>query len=290
MRGALLAAALIAAPLTAQAQTPAEVPGPMFKAPKIVLVGDSTTAVSSGWGGSFCAKHVSSTVACVNLGRGGRSSRTYREEGSWALALKEMTSGGFAKTYVLIQLGHNDQPGRPERSTDLATEFPVNIKRFVDEARAAGATPVLVTPLIRRQFKDGQVHDDLVPWADAIRKVAAETGAPLVDLHKLSKDAVQAMGPVEALKLGEAPPPAEVATAAKSGTTTGAAFYEPAIPGAVVPPRPPAAPPSPPSAMGSFKPVFDYTHVGAEGADVFSAMVAKALAAAVPELGRQLLP
>lgn len=284
MRAALLAAALVAAPLTAHAQEP------MFKAPKVVLVGDSTTAVGSGWGGSFCAKHVSSNVACVNLGRGGRSSRTYREEGSWALALKEMTSGGFAQTYVLIQLGHNDQPGRPERSTDLATEFPVNIKRFVEEARAAGATPVLVTPLIRRQFKDGQVFDDLAPWADAVRKVATETHTPLVDLHKLSKDAVQAMGPVAALKLAEIPPPAEVAQAAKSGTTTGAMFYEPALPGAVVPPRPPAAPPSPPSAMGSFKPVFDYTHVGPEGADVFSAMVARALAEAVPELGRQLLP
>lgn len=284
MRGALLAAALVAAPLTAHAQEP------MFKAPKVVLVGDSTTAVGSGWGGSFCAKHVSSNLACVNLGRGGRSSRTYREEGSWALALKEMTSGGFAQTYVLIQLGHNDQPGRPERSTDLATEFPANIKRFVEEARAAGATPVLVTPLIRRQFKDGQVFDDLAPWADAVRKVAAETHTPLVDLHRLSKDAVQAMGPVAALKLAEIPPPAEVAQAAKSGTTTGAMFYEPAIPGAVVPPRPPAAPPSAPSAMGTFKPVFDYTHVGPEGADVFSAMVAKALAEAVPELGRQLLP
>jgi hypothetical protein len=42
--------------------------------------------------------------------------------------------------------------------------------------------------------------------------------------------------------------------------------------------------------MGSFKPVFDYTHVGAEGADYFSAMIAKALAKAVPELGRNLLP
>lgn len=268
----------------------AQPPEPMFKAPKIVLVGDSTTAVNSGWGGSFCARHVSSNVACVNLGRGGRSTRTYREEGSWALALKEMTSGGFAQTYVLIQLAHNDQPGRPERSTDLATEFPANIKRFVDEARAAGATPVLVTPLIRRQFKDGQVHDDLAPWADAIRKVATETRTPLVDLHKLSKDAVQALGPVESLKFGEAPPPPEVAQAAKSGTTTGAAFYEPAIPGAVVPPRPPAAPPSPPGPMGSFKPVFDYTHLGPEGADYFSAIVANALAAAVPELGRQLLP
>lgn len=286
MRAVLLAMALAAAALT----SPAQAAEPLFKAQKIVLVGDSTTAVNSGWGGSFCAKHVSSNVACVNLGRGGRSSRTYREEGSWALALKEMGSGGFEKTYVLIQLGHNDQPGRPERSTDLATEFPVNIRRFVAEARAAGATPVLVTPLIRRQFKDGQVHDDLAPWAETIRKVAAETATPLVDLHRLSKDAVQALGPVESLKFAEIPPPDRVVVAAKSGTTTGAMFYEPAIPGAVVPPRPPAAPPAPPTAMGAFKPVFDYSHLGPEGADYFSAMVAKALAAAAPELGRNLLP
>jgi len=284
LKALLTAAALLALPVLAHAQEP------VFKAPKIVLVGDSTTAVNSGWGGSFCAKHVTQNVACVNLGRGGRSTRTYREEGSWALALKEMASGGFAKTYVLIQLGHNDQPGRPERSTDLATQFPVNIQRFVDETRAAGAIPVLVTPLIRRQFKDGQVHDDLAPWADAIRKVAAETRTPLVDLHALSKAAVQAMGPVEAMTLGELPPPPAVAAAAKSGTTTGAMFYEPAIPGAVVPPRPPATPAEPPTPMASFKPVFDYTHLGPEGADLFSAMIAKALAEAVPELGRQLLP
>jgi len=280
----LATAALLVAPLAAHAREP------LFKAPKIVLVGDSTTAVNSGWGGSFCARHVTSNVACVNLGRGGRSTRTYREEGSWALALKEIGSGGFEKTYVLIQLGHNDQPGRPERSTDLATEFPYNIRRFVDEARAAGATPVLVTPLIRRQFKDGKVFDDLAPWADAIRKVAAETKTPLVDLHQLSKDAVQAMGPVEAMKFGEMAPPPEVAAAAKSGTTTGAMFYEPALPGAVVPPRPAATPPAPAMPMASFKPVFDYTHLGPEGADYFSAVVAKALAEAVPELGRQLLP
>lgn len=288
MRALLLAAALLATPLAAHGRTPE----PLFKASKIVLVGDSTTAVGSGWGGSFCARHVTSNIACVNLGRGGRSSRTYREEGSWTLALKEIASGGFAQTYVLIQLGHNDQPGRPERSTDLATEFPTNMTRFVEEARAAGAKPVLITPLIRRQFKDGKLIDDLAPWAEAVGKVAADTRTPLIDLHALSRDAIQAMGPVEAMKLAETPPPPEVAAAARSGTTTGAMFYEPAIPGAVAPPRPPAAPPPPPppGPMASFKPVFDYTHLGPEGADYVSAIVAKALAEAVPELGRNLLP
>ncbi|HWU15442.1 MAG TPA: GDSL-type esterase/lipase family protein, partial [Caulobacter sp.] len=167
----LLATALLA-------QAPAD-PAP-FKATKVVLVGDSTTAVNSGWGGAFCATRVTSNVACVNLGRGGRSTRTYRAEGSWTLALGEIKGGPFAETYVLIQFGHNDAYGRAERLTDLKTSFPENLKLYVAEARAAGARPVLVTPLSRRQFKDGGLVDDLAPWADAVRAVAAETGTPLV--------------------------------------------------------------------------------------------------------------
>ncbi|NWN22949.1 lysophospholipase, partial [Escherichia coli] len=105
------------------------------KASKIILVGDSTTQVLSGWGGSFCAYHVTSFAACVNLARGGRSTYSYRAEGSWDLALAEMNARGFAKTWVLIQFGHNDQPGKPGRSTDLATEFPANLRLYVQEAR-----------------------------------------------------------------------------------------------------------------------------------------------------------
>jgi len=298
----LLATTLLLTPLAAQAQT-APVAAPVtagepapFKSAKIVLVGDSTTAVQGGWGPSFCGKHVTSFIACINLARGGRSSGNYRSEGSWALALYEMKSGGFSDTYVLIQFGHNDQPGKPGRSTDLATEFPANMKRYVDEVRAAGGKPVLVTPLTRRQFKDGKLVDDLGPWAEAVRKVAAETGTPLVDLHALSMAAVQAMGPVEAMRLAQMPPDPRVREAARSGTTVEARFYEPAIPGATVPPAPVPAPPPPPATnaaaepMGTPKLAFDYTHLGSEGADVFSAMVARALADAVPALRRQLLP
>jgi len=290
----LLATTLLLTPLAAQAQTAPE-PAP-FKSPKIVLVGDSTTAVQGGWGPSFCGRHVTAFIACINLARGGRSSGNYRSEGSWALAMYEIRSGGFSDTYVLIQFGHNDQPGKPGRSTDLVTEFPANMKRYVDEVRAAGGKPVLVTPVTRRQFKDGKLVDDLGPWAEAVRKVAAETGTPLVDLHALSTAAVQAMGPVEAMRLAQIPPDPRVREAARSGTTIEARFYEPAIPGATVPPAPAPAPPPQPALnaatepMGTPKLAFDYTHLGPEGADVFSAMVARALADAVPALRRQLLP
>ena len=120
-----------AAPLQAQ-----------IKAIKIILIGDSTVQPGSGWGGSFCSQHLTSFAACVNLGRGGRSSASYIAEGSWQLALNEMSTPGFVSTYVLIQFGHNDQPGKPGRSTDLKAEFPVNIARYVTESRGKGATPI----------------------------------------------------------------------------------------------------------------------------------------------------
>jgi lysophospholipase L1-like esterase len=194
----LLAAALLAAPALAQAQTDP----PPFKATKIVLVGDSTTAVNSGWGGAFCATRVTSNVACVNLGRGGRSTKTYRAEGSWTLALGEMKGGPFAETYVLIQFGHNDAYGRAERLTDLKTEFPANLKRYVEEARAAGARPVLVTPLSRRQFKDGKLVDDLVPWARAVRAVAAETGDAAGRPERPQRRGRPGLGTAEGRRLG----------------------------------------------------------------------------------------
>jgi len=278
MLKALLLAALFATPALAQTE-----PAP-FKATKIILVGDSTTAVNSGWGGAFCATRVTSNIACVNLGRGGRSTKTYRAEGSWTLALGEMKAGGFDQTYVLIQFGHNDAYGRAERLTDLKTEFPANLKRYVEDVRAAGAHPVLVTPLSRRQFKDGKLVDDLVPWADAVRAVAAETGAPLVDLNAASAAAAQALGPLKAAAWAEGPPSAELAKAIAGGTTVGVKFYEPPVPGAAaVPMDPPGRPPATPSK-------FDYTHLGVEGAAACSEIVAAALVTVVPALARNLVP
>jgi len=168
---------------------------------RVILVGDSTMASTTGYGDSLCARFTPET-ACLNLARGGRSSGSFRAEGRWDEVTKLLQDGAaFRKTYVLIQFGHNDQPGKPGRSTDFVTEFPVNMKRYVDEARALGAEPVLVTPLTRRSFKEGYVHNDLAPWAGTVRDIARATKTPLVDLNARSLAAVQAMGPKEADKL-----------------------------------------------------------------------------------------
>jgi lysophospholipase L1-like esterase len=282
---AMLGAMLGAMPAMAQ-QAPAPVlapeqrpPAAPIRASKIILVGDSTMQARSGWGGSFCASHVTMFAACVNLARGGRSSYSYRAEGSWEVALAEARAPGFKEVWILIQFGHNDQPGKPERSTDLAVEFPENLRRYVREAREAGALPVLLTPLTRRQFKQGKLENDLEPWSAAIRKVAAETGVPLIDLNATSAAAVQAMGPAESLRFAQAPAPAAVAAAAATGTT---------IPAPAVPP-PPAPVAGMPAAPAPARVSFDYTHIGREGADYFAAMVTVELAEKVPGMAKVLV-
>ena len=288
----LLMAALVSPALLAETPDPSTDPSirerpavTPIRASKIVLVGDSTTAVQGGWGPSFCADHVASFVSCINLARGGRSTYNYRAEGSWDIALQEMRTGAYQEVYVLIQFGHNDQPGKPGRSTDLAREFPDNLRRYVGEVRAAGARPVLLTPLTRRQFAEGRLIDDLAPWAEATRKVAAELDVPLVDLHARSTAAAQGMGPVQPMRFAQAPALPMQVSAAQAGTTVGAppAAGTPVAPGA-------AQNNAATEPMGQAKIAFDYTHLGPEGADFFAAIVADELARQVPALRRNLIP
>lgn len=269
MRG-LAASALASVLLAAGAASAQDQP---IQADKIILVGDSSTAVGSGWGGAFCDRHVLSALTCVNLGRQGRSTSTYRAEGSWDLALSEMATPGYQSVWVLIQFGHNDQPGK-RSSTDLATQFPANLRAYVAEARARGARPVLLTPLTRRHFKDGQLQNTLVPWADAVRTVAAETGTPLIDLNAASAELVQRLGALEAARLSPGSPPPSFEAALRAGNT---------------PPTPPAATP-PATAHGRHVDDFDYTHLGPEGAAVIAALVARDLIAIAPDLAPRLVP
>lgn len=221
---------------------------------RVILVGDSTMAPRTGYGDALCGM-LQPAVTCVNLARGGRSSASFRAEGLWDRTMELLAPGGRTmSTWVLIQFGHNDQPGKPGRSTDLATEFPANMERFVAEVKAAGAVPVLVTPLTRRIFRDGKLHNDLAPWAETVRKVAAASRVPLIDLNADSAAAVAAMGAPEADTLAQAPP------AGKSGPE--------------------------PAANAAIK--FDYTHLGEKGADFFARMVARQLARSVPELALQI--
>ena len=200
-RDAVLGAGFDLAPEPAGPASQPAVPTPAtasptvhVKGPRIVLVGDSTVTDQAGWGHGF-KRFLSSDVDCINVAAGGRSSKSFRDEGRWepALALKG--------DYYLIQFGHNDQPGKgPERETDPDTTFAANMARYVDEVRAIGATPVLVTSLTRRNFdpaRPPRIASTLTPYVEAVKKIAAEKKVPLIDLHARSIELCEGLGPAK---------------------------------------------------------------------------------------------
>ena len=65
----------------------------------------------------------------------------------------------------------------------------------MDEARAIGAQPVLITSLTRRNFEAGHIVRDLGDYVEATKIVAAEMKVPLVDLNARSIEQAEKLGP-----------------------------------------------------------------------------------------------
>jgi pectinesterase len=211
---------------------------------RIVLVGDSTVTDNAGWGRGF-ARAMSNDVEVTNLARGGSSSKSSLAEGMLrqAVALKP--------DYLLIQFGHNDQPGKGERSTDPQTTYRQAMTQYVDEAKAAGIKPVLVTSLSRRNWdQDGlKIISSLQPWVDVVKEIAASKNVPVVDLHDRSIMEYEKMG--------------------KEGTKA-------------ISPTKNADPGNPNADTTGLK--YDGTHLNEAGGLLFGRIVAEELGKAVPEL------
>lgn len=160
---------------------------------KIVLVGDSTVAEEGGWGPGFCAT-LTPNVTCVDLARNGRSTKSYIDEGLWAKAIAEHGQ------YYFIQFGHNDQKPSPNIHTDPQTTFAANLQRFISDVRGIGGIPILVTPLSRRNYRDGALiqNDGLGDYAAAMHQVAQEDGITVVDLLSMSRRLLSGMNQEQA--------------------------------------------------------------------------------------------
>jgi len=145
--------------------------------------------MSSGWSAGF-KKLLTQRVECTNLAANGRSTMSFMKEGRWtnALALKA--------DYYLIQFGHNNEPGKPGRSTDMPT-FVSDIKKYVEDVQRAGAKPILLTPLTRRQWdktERGRIKSSLAPYAEEVKRIGAEQKVPVIDLHSRSIEVCEKLG------------------------------------------------------------------------------------------------
>ena len=193
--------------------------------PTVYMIGDSTMANKSltggnqerGWG-HVLASYFTEDVIVSNHAVNGRSSKSFIDEGRWDAILKTLQEGD----YVIIQFGHNDEKANPDRHTDPGTTFDANLKKFVDETRAKGATPILCNSIVRRNFakvKDAVAQDDNAGQSESEeaegnelidthgdylkspRDVAEKEGVIFIDMNKLTHDLVEGMGPVESRKL-----------------------------------------------------------------------------------------
>jgi lysophospholipase L1-like esterase len=185
--------------------------------PTLFLIGDSTvhnnTRGQLGWGEPFAAWFDPAKINVINRAIGGRSSRTFITEGRWTNVLAELKPGDF----VLMQFGHNDGgsldvdrargslKGGGEETRMVTNRVSGNVeaihtygwymRKYVADTKAKGATPVVLSLVPRKIWKDGKIvrgSNDYGKWA--AEAAQAESGA-FVDLNDIVAKHYEELGP-----------------------------------------------------------------------------------------------
>lgn len=177
----------------------------------LYIIGDSTVKNGQGngsdglWGwGNFIEPYFDTTKITIhNHAIGGRSSRTFITEGRWDRVLEQLQPGDF----VLIQFGHNDggpmATGRARASikgngdetvevtleatgeNEVVHSYGWYLRKYIRDAKAKGATPIILSPVPRNIWKEGKVaraSEDYGLWAS---EAAKATKADFVDLNEI---------------------------------------------------------------------------------------------------------
>ena len=158
---------------------------------------DQTSKPEFGWG-EVLPELVPAPVQVVNYAKGGRSTKTFILEQRWQNLLEDTRPGDW----VLIQFGHNDAAyNKPERYT-APVDYEANLRRMVLDVRAKDAKPILITPVVRRQFdEEGKLRDVHGIYPSLVHKVSRDMDVPLIDLFELSSNYILSLGVLESIKL-----------------------------------------------------------------------------------------
>lgn len=174
---------------------------------KIYLVGDSTMAdkpgtpeenPERGWG-QLLPPFFKETVAIDNHAVNGRSSKSFIDEGRWDAIMENLQSGD----YVFIQFGHNDQKETDAtRYTNPWTGYRRNLEKYVNDTRAKGAHPLILSSIVRRKFNEkGTLIDTHGVYPFVARLVAEQMNVPFIDMQLMTEDYVIKLGPEDSKKI-----------------------------------------------------------------------------------------
>lgn len=187
---------------------------------RIFLIGDSTVAnyadnyepgkdyfetryPVTGWGQVFqdffpagklhAFRHLfeADSVLVDDRARGGRSTRTFFEEGRWRSVYEDLKPGDL----VLMQFGHNDAAVDKQERYVTIPGYQEYLRLFVSQTREKGGIPVILTPVCRNYpWKEGILENVHGAYPDAAIAVAREMSVYLIDLNRLSMDAFSKKG------------------------------------------------------------------------------------------------
>ena len=167
--------------------------------PTVFLAGDSTVTdqpyePGASWGQML--PRFLPGLAVANHAESGETMKSFIS----GLRLAKVLSQAKAGDFLLIQFGHNDEKQQwPQTYVEAHTTYKAYLKVFVAEARLRGITPVLVTPMQRRNFDEaGKIRNTHGDYPQAVREVAAEEQVGLVDLEHMSVAFYEALGPQRA--------------------------------------------------------------------------------------------
>lgn len=190
---------------------------------RILTIGDSTMAdydeekrsgenEMRGWA-QMLPTFVKEGVAIDNAAKNGRSSKSFYYE-FWE-SLRETLKEG---DYVFIQFGHNDEKAdgqdtdendKKARGTAAWGQYRKYLSLYVAESRERGATPILMTPVVRRLFDEKNENiigkgmhsltditpdDSTMNYPLAMRSLARRLSVPLVDMTLLTENLVKTYG------------------------------------------------------------------------------------------------
>ena len=184
--------------------------------PTLFIIGDSTvkngTRGQRGWGEVISPFFDTNKLRIENHAIGGRSSRTFLTEGRWDRVRTNLQRGDF----VLIQFGHNDGGAVNDTSRargsikgtgdqtqeidnlltkkhEIVHTYGWYLRKYVAEAKAKGATPIVCSLVPRKIWKDGKITrgDNYAKWAE---EVARAEDAAFVDLREIIARRYDALG------------------------------------------------------------------------------------------------